>query len=70
MKDTSTDSIQIGGIPRSERTQDGPTLVDVATAPPTAVYEAAVILIAHPEKPLPSGGSSRRAVSSCDDRTS
>jgi two-component system cell cycle response regulator len=49
VKDTSTDSIQIGGIPRVERTQDGPTLVDVETVHPTAVYEAAVILIAHPE---------------------
>lgn len=49
MKDSSTDSIQIGGIPRVDRTQDGPTLVDVATIHPTAIYEAAVILIAHPE---------------------
>lgn len=49
MKDTSTDSIQIGGIPKVDRTQDGPTLVDVATVHPAAVYEAAVILIAHPE---------------------
>jgi two-component system cell cycle response regulator len=49
VKDTSTDSIQIGGIPRVERTQDGPTLVDVQTVPAGATYEAAVILIAHPE---------------------
>lgn len=49
MKDITTDSIQIGGVPSIERTQDGPTLVDVATVPAAATYEAAVILIAHPE---------------------
>lgn len=49
MKDTSTDSIQIGGLPQVERTLDGPTLVDIGAAPASAVYEAAVILIAHPE---------------------
>jgi diguanylate cyclase (GGDEF)-like protein len=49
VKDTSTDSIQIGGVPQVERTLDGPTLVDIGTVAPSAVYEAAVILIAHPE---------------------
>jgi len=50
VKDTSTDSINIGGQPAGERTRDAPTLVDIgAASPATASFEAAVILIAHPE---------------------
>jgi diguanylate cyclase (GGDEF)-like protein len=50
VKDTSTDSINIGGVPATERTHDGPTLVDIGAVSPEAVgFEAAVILIAHPE---------------------
>ncbi|HLF56427.1 MAG TPA: GGDEF domain-containing protein [Thermoanaerobaculia bacterium] len=49
MRDSSTDGIQIGGLP-TELTIDGPTLVDQARPDEAAVgYEAAVILISHPE---------------------
>jgi len=49
LKDTSTDSIQIGGLPAAERTFDGPTLVDIGRVAAETGFEAAVILIAHPE---------------------
>jgi two-component system cell cycle response regulator len=51
MKDTSTDGIQIGGAPGVRtRSSDAATMID-APAPGAAAagFEAAVILIAHPE---------------------
>jgi len=49
VKDTSTDSLQNGGQPATERTFDGPTLVDIGRVEAATGFEAAVILIAHPE---------------------
>jgi diguanylate cyclase (GGDEF)-like protein len=49
VRDSSTDGIQIGGLPL-ERTADGPTLVDQPRPDDAALgYEAAVIVISHPE---------------------